>query len=73
MSSSYTFVLCIIAIVMGASIIRTYLNKKSQRPEFDAEMEETLAKIDDLEERIQVLERIITENRFDLKKEIENL
>ena len=73
MSSSYTFVLCIIAIVMGANIIRSYLKHKSQRPEVDAELEETLAKIDDLEERIQVLERIITENRFDLKNEIDKL
>ena len=27
----------------------------------------------DLEERVQVLERIITESRFDLKKEIDSL
>jgi hypothetical protein len=32
-----------------------------------------LAKIDQLEERIRVLERIVTENRYDLKKEIESL
>jgi hypothetical protein len=42
-------------------------------PESNEELEETLAKIEILEERIQVLERIITENRFDLKKEIDSL
>jgi len=43
------------------------------KPEVNEELEDTLAKIELLEERIQVLERIITENRFDLKKEIDSL
>ena len=73
MSSSYAFVLCILAIVMFASVARSYLKHKSMKPEPDAELEETLAKIDILEERIRVLERIVTENRFDLKNEIDNL
>jgi len=73
MSGSYLFVLCIIAIVMCASVARSYLTHKSTKPETDAELEETLAKIDVLEERIRVLERIVTENRFDLKNEIDNL
>ncbi len=73
MSSSYLFVLCILAIVMGASVARSYLQHKSTKPEIDAEMEETLTKIDVLEERIRVLERIVTENRFDLKNEIDKL
>ena len=73
MSNSYSFVLCIIAIVMVASVIKAYLTNRHQKPEVDPELEETLAKIEVLEERIQVLERIITENRFDLKKEIDQL
>ncbi len=73
MSSSYVFVLCIIAIVMFASVIRAYLKHRYEKPEVDTELEETLAKVDVLEERIRVLERIVTENRFDLKKEIDQL
>ena len=73
MSSSYVFVLCIIAIVMFANVIRAYLKHRYKIPEVDAELEETLAKVDVLEERIRVLERIVTENRFDLKKEIDQL
>ena len=73
MSNSYSFVLCIIAIVMAASVIKAYLTNRHQKLEVDPELEETLAKIEVLEERIQVLERIITENRFDLKKEIDQL
>ncbi len=73
MNSTFTFVLCIIAIVMGTKVILTYLKQRTRKPEVDAELEESLAKIDVLEERIQVLERIITEHRFDLKKEIDQL
>ena len=73
MNSSLVFVLCIIAMAMCTSIIRTYLKQRKKLPEANEELEETLAKIDLLEERIQVLERIITENRFDLKSEIDSL
>lgn len=73
MNSTFAFVLSIIAIVMCANVITTYLKHRDRRPEVDEDLEETLAKIDVLEERIQVLERIITEHRFDLKKEIDQL
>lgn len=73
MNSTFVFVLSIIAIVMCANVIQTYLKQRRKRPEVDTEIEETLAKIDVLEERIQVLERIVTEHRFDLKKEIDQL
>ncbi|MFQ5549120.1 MAG: hypothetical protein ACE5FV_12565 [Woeseia sp.] len=73
MNSTFVFVLSIIAIVMCANVIQTYLKQRRKKPEVDTEIEETLAKIDVLEERIQVLERIVTEHRFDLKKEIDQL
>ena len=73
MNSSLIFVLMLISIVMCANVIQSYFKHKNKKPETDPELEETLAKIDVLEERIQVLERIVTENRFDLKNEIDNL
>ena len=73
MNGSLVFVLCLVAIVMCAGIVRTMIKQKQQVPENNEELEETLAKMEVLEERIQVLERIITENRFDLKKEIDSL
>ena len=73
MNSSLVFVLLLVAIVMCANIIQTYLKQRKNEPQTDEELEDTLAKIDLLEERIQVLERIITENRFDLKREIDSL
>ena len=71
MNSSLVFVLLLVGIVMFAGVIRTYLIQRNKEPENNKELEETLAKIDLLEERIRVLERIITENRFDLKQEID--
>jgi len=73
MNGSLIFVLLLISIVMCARVIETWIKQKKARPENTDELAETLSKIDVLEERIKVLERIITENRFDLKREIDSL
>ncbi len=67
------YVVCIVAIVFTADTIQKYLKMKNQEKKFDPELEETLANIARLEERIRVLERIVTENRTDLKSEIDRL
>jgi putative cell wall-binding protein len=73
MSSNHIFVLSIIAIVMFASVMRSRFRGRPKKTESDAELDSALEKIEQLEERIRVLERIITENRYDLKKEIDAL
>ena len=73
MNSSLVFVLLIVGMVMCANVARAFIKQRKMKPEANEELEDTLAKIELLEERIQVLERIITENRFDLKKEIDSL
>jgi membrane protein implicated in regulation of membrane protease activity len=73
MNSALIFVLILISIVMTANIIETWLKQRKKAPEIDLDIEETLAKMEQMEERIKVLERIVTENRFDLKKEIDSL
>ena len=73
MTNSYTFVVTIIAIVMCAKVLQSYFAGRNHKPEVDTELEDAQAKIDVLEERIRVLERIVTENRFDLKEEIDKL
>ena len=73
MSGTQVFVLAIIAIVMCANVMRYRLKSRTKKDEKDPELEGTLEKIDQLEERIRVLERIITENRYDLKREIDSL
>ena len=73
MNPTFTFVLLIIMVVTCGRVAQTYMKQRARRPEPNEDIEPTLLKIDELEERIQVLERIVTENRYDLKKEIENL
>lgn len=67
------YIFCIVAIVFTADTIQKYLKMKNQKKESDPELEETLAHIERLEERIRVLERIVTENKFDLGREIDKL
>ena len=73
MSSSHVFVLLIIIIVFSFGLIKAWMANRNENPVQNEEADEMLAKIDALEERIRVLERIITENRFDLKEEIDRL
>jgi len=63
----------LVSIVMIARLVETWLKEKRTKPESPDELEDTLSKISVLEERVKVLERIITENRFDLKREIDSL
>lgn len=71
--SNLFWVVCIVAIVFGSISYQTYLKSKEKKAEDDPELEESLAKIERLEERIRVLERIVTESRHDLGSEIDNL
>ena len=73
MNSSLIFVLLLVSVVMCARVIETWLKEKRKKPESNGELEDTLSKIEVLEERVKVLERIITESRFDLKREIDSL
>ncbi len=68
------YVVCIVAIVFTADTIQKYMKMKNEeKKQQDPELEETLAQIERLEERIKVLERIVTEHKYDLGKEIDNL
>ena len=74
--NSYIFVVSIVAIACATGVITTYFKTRADREQSQhhgAEFDETMAKIDALEERIRVIERIVTENRYDLKSEIEKL
>lgn len=73
MNSTFIFVITIVAMAMCANIIQTYLKQKKRSPENKQELDDAMNKIDLLEERIRVIERIVTEKRFDLKKEIDSL
>lgn len=71
--SNYSWIVCIVAIVIAADAWKKYMKMKLTEKKRDPELEDSLAKIDSLEERIRVLERIVTESKHDLGKEIDNL
>ncbi len=67
----------IVAIVFCADTInkmtKARVKKKTDKTTDNAELADSLARIEELEERIQVLERIVTENKIDLRSEINKL
>lgn len=71
--STMFYVVCIVAVVFAADSYQKYLKMRHEKQQSDPELEESLAKIDRLEERIRVLERIVTESKTDLGREIDNL
>lgn len=72
--STWAGIVSIVAIVFAADTIAKLMkNRKERKNPVDSELEEALAQVRKLEERIQVLERIVTENKFDLRSEINKL
>jgi hypothetical protein len=67
------YVLCIVAIVLTANTVQQYLKLRHRKVEKSGLAEESQAQLDALEDRIKVLERIVTENKFDLRDEINKL
>ena len=71
--SNMFFVVCIVLIGCATAVVLNYLETRKGNEQRDASIDETLAQIDALEERVRVLERIVTENKIDLKREIDRL
>lgn len=67
------YVVCIVVVVFAASSYQKYLKMKQEENKHNPELEDSLAKIERLEERIRVLERIVTQNKHDLGREIDKL
>ena len=67
------YVVCIVAIVLAANTVQQYLKLRHRKEGRNVLADETQAQLDALEERIRVLERIVTQNKFDLRDEINKL
>ena len=66
-------IVSIVAIVFGADTVNKLSKNKAHKRGEDGELAEALKQVEALEDRIQVLERIVTENKFDLRSEINRL
>ncbi|MDH3375219.1 MAG: hypothetical protein OEM85_17815 [Gammaproteobacteria bacterium] len=69
----FVFVVTIVAIVCAADTIQKIVKARAAKQHGDAEVDEAMAKLDQLEDRIRVLERIVTEEKHDLRREISSL
>ncbi len=73
MNGVFTFVFLIVLVCLVAGVARSWIEQRKKGDRSDEEIADTLQKIEQLEERIRVLERIVTENRVDLKQQIDSL
>lgn len=71
--SGHVFVIAIVAISCVTAVFLQYLKTRQGEQKNSEPAEEMTAQLEALEERIRVLERIITERKFDLKSEIDRL
>lgn len=67
------YVVLIVAVVMTADTIQKVYKMRHEKKDDDQKIDEELARLDQLEERIRVLERIVTEDKHDLRREISSL
>ncbi len=68
-----TFVIAIVAIVMGAGVIRQWLISQTKMQKKPSDLDQRLKKIEELEERVQVLEKIVTDKHYDLNQQFRDL
>ena len=74
--SSFEFVLGLLGILFGYKLIAIYLEQRSARESESAERkldDVVTERLSELEDRVQVLERIVTDRRSDLNREFEDL
>ena len=74
--SPFEFVLGLLGIIFVYKLITIYLEQRSSNESASAERklnDDVAERLTDLENRVQVLERIVTDRRSKLRKEFEDL
>jgi phage shock protein B len=70
----FEFVIAILLIVLGFKLIQTRMSQSHERNKLSTEDERDLKQaLHRLEERVRVLERIVTDHRADLKRQLSDL
>lgn len=71
--STLFYVVLIVAVVVTADTIQKIYKMRHEQKRDDSGADEELERLSQLEERIRVLERIVTEDKHDLRREINRL
>lgn len=67
------FVLPLLALIFVYRLIRLVIIQRSQPRLDDSVNAELLERLNQVEERVRVLERIVTDERYDLKQQFKDL
>lgn len=68
----FTFVIIIVIIGCGTGVLTEYFKHKRQAGTSEVD-DEVYDELDRLRERVEVLERIVTDEKYHLKKELDQL
>jgi hypothetical protein len=70
---AFEFALAMVALVLGFKLIRAVMLHKSTTRRDNTVNVELIARLSEVEERVRVLERIVTDERYDLKQQFKDL
>jgi uncharacterized membrane protein len=76
MNPAFEFVIAILIVVFTYKLVNQRMHQKNLqnlRGTDDADRIAWQQRLDELEERVKVLERIVTDDKYDLKRQIEAL
>ena len=68
----FEFALAMVALVLIFRLLRTVLGKGTTRRD-DAVNAQLLERLNQVEERVRVLEKIVTDERYDLRQQFKDL
>ena len=70
----FTMVVIIVIVGCVTGVMSDYLkNKAKYGSHNDGDVDDALDRIDELEERIRVLEKVVTDDRYELNRQIDSL
>jgi len=73
MSDVFIMVVLIVAIAVGGGVARDYLRTQRQVNENAGDADDLEAELAVLRARVEVLEEIVTDERYELRKELKQL
>lgn len=68
----FTFVIIIVIVGCGTGVLSEYFKHKRKTAEFQGD-DSVYEELDRLRERVEVLEAIVTDEKYHLKKELDRL
>jgi 16S rRNA A1518/A1519 N6-dimethyltransferase RsmA/KsgA/DIM1 with predicted DNA glycosylase/AP lyase activity len=68
----FTFVIIVVVIGCGTGVLTEYFKNKREEGALEGD-EEVYQELENLRSRVEVLERIVTDEKYSLKKELDQL